>query len=532
MMTNISSEFKRIGDKGKYRDLSWNLIAHSTFSVVDRSDGLIEMFPEGDIVVMLNKEYREVGMAASKDGVNASACSKGTTIRIDQGSSSIIASFKVADQTDECKDFASFLGYVEQYGDTFDYVLDLRSFATATSVNFGILTAKQLTEIKDNPTTGYQYDDDTVDSGYGYSYGEAVDDTVDDTVPVTDVKAARKERKRRALAENVARVTGGFNAVQSDYEFEETATAAATTSVSGFKRFYDPKYDGMNSIACVIIDSNRSQSVCFYQFELAAGTVYGYPVTRHFENTNCSDASTWGPQWYNSDPTKNGAWTNTYDHTVDVFLGLIVFKNSTEAIDFAKEAWSYLARSDGNGDLVIPDRLYPAMQALYENDPDSFEISEVCGINSVTKQVRDCFLTMFDVYGPNYYITSNNYQIFAGACRNSLWVEQAFKGAKKPPSDLVEVYYECVLEPYDSAFNAIGLSLGNADLLSRYFFFVVMIVFVGLMVHYGGFDTHLTEFTSKEQEEDEKNSAPTVTTKNALFSEPQGKKRTNSDDEL
>jgi hypothetical protein len=531
MMNNISTQFKKVGDKGKYRDLSWNLIAHSTYSVVDRNHGLIEMFPEGDIVVMLNKEYREVGMAATKEGVNASGCSKNTIITIDQGSSSIIASFKVADQTDECKDFANTLGYLEQYGETFDYVLDLRSFATATAVNYGILTSKQLVEIKDNPNTGYQYDDDTTASGYGYSYGEA-DAPVDDTVEVSgDIKAARNRRKRRALTQNVAKIAGGVGGeVESDFEFEVAATA--TPSASEFKRFYDPKYDGMNSIACIVFDKDRSKSICFYQFELAAGTVYGYPVVRHFENTNCSDASQWGSSWYASDPTKNGEWTKTYDHTVDVFLGLIIFKNSSEAIDFAKEAWSYLSRPDGNGDLVLPDRLFPQMQALYQNDPETFEISEICGKHTVTSQVRDCFLTMFDVYGPNYYITSNNYQIFAGACRNSLWVEQAFKGAKKPPSDLVEVYYECVLEPYDAAFNAVGLSLGNADLISRYFFFVVMTVFVGLMVHYGGFETHLTEFTSKEEEDAEKSSAPTVTTKNVLLSEPQGKKRSNSDDDL
>jgi len=37
---------------------------------------------------------------------------------------------------------------------------------------------------------------------------------------------------------------------------------------------------------------------------------------------------------------------------------------------------------------------------------------------------------------------------------------------RAPPIELTERYYECVMTPYDSAFEALGLSMGNADLFT------------------------------------------------------------------
>jgi len=35
-----------------------------------------------------------------------------------------------------------------------------------------------------------------------------------------------------------------------------------------------------------------------------------------------------------------------------------------------------------------------------------------------------------------------------------------------PPLDLTERYFQCVMTPYESAFEALGLSMGNADLFT------------------------------------------------------------------
>lgn len=36
----------------------------------------------------------------------------------------------------------------------------------------------------------------------------------------------------------------------------------------------------------------------------------------------------------------------------------------------------------------------------------------------------------------------------------------------EPPLELTERYYQCVMTQYESAFQALGLSMGNADLMT------------------------------------------------------------------
>ncbi len=60
MNDTFAARYKAMGEKGKHRDLAWNLIAHSSFSVIDRESGLLELFPRGDISYMMDKEYRDV----------------------------------------------------------------------------------------------------------------------------------------------------------------------------------------------------------------------------------------------------------------------------------------------------------------------------------------------------------------------------------------------------------------------------------------------------------------------------------------
>jgi hypothetical protein len=180
-------------------------------------------------------------------------------------------------------------------------------------------------------------------------------------------------------------------------------SAAALPSTSKWKRFYDPKYLTMDPIFCMTVNGSIIAS-CFLQLYLnpldTSQAVYGYPVMKHWVATDCYDDSKWGPSWYGSNPTANGDWLDTYDHTVDILLGLIVFNKQANAKDFAIE--SYEARQASvDGDLTIPNRIHSSMVSIMSaGDLDAtFRPDQVCGRDLTTNQIRDCFLITFNSYG-------------------------------------------------------------------------------------------------------------------------------------
>ncbi len=112
-------------------------------------------------------------------------------------------------------------------------------------------------------------------------------------------------------------------------------------------------------------------------------------------------------------------------------------------------------------------------------------------------------IILLDITGPDYYMNSHNYQLFAGACRNSLSNSITLASlSKASPEPLVQTYYECTMKPYDSFFNALGLSLGNSDVYAKFAFFGFMLFFVVYLNKTRGFDPKLGEFESPQQETD------------------------------
>ena len=109
----------------------------------------------------------------------------------------------------------------------------------------------------------------------------------------------------------------------------------------------------------------------------------------------------WGPDWYNSHPELNTDWTNKYENYFDIVMGLIVFPDSNEALDFAIDAISYRKNDPINGDLVIPNRVHSALLNVSQNIP--FDPATVCGVSSVTGLPRSCFLWGYDTYGAIVY---------------------------------------------------------------------------------------------------------------------------------
>ena len=57
------------------------------------------------------------------------------------------------------------------------------------------------------------------------------------------------------------------------------------------------------------------------------------------------------------------------------------------------------------------------------------------------------------------------------------------------------------METYDSFFQALGLSLGNADVYAKFAFFLFMILFLYYLKKDRNFDPELGVFVSKDQKE-------------------------------
>lgn len=115
----------------------------------------------------------------------------------------------------------------------------------------------------------------------------------------------------------------------------------------------------------------------------------------------------------------------------------------------------------------------------------------MCGLN-IENQPIDCFLIVINQFGKNFYINSDKYQLFAGACRNSIYYEDAYKKAiQHPPTKLIQEYYSCLPYLYDNIFNSFGLSLGNAEIymIAGWFIFSFLLTYYAWYMH--GFNPRL-----------------------------------------
>lgn len=258
----------------------------------------------------------------------------------------------------------------------------------------------------------------------------------------------------------------------------------ASSGSDPFNLFYNSLNGGSASVfAC-------TDSICLLKFGSALSPIYGYPIFKHYVGTDCKDTSVWPSSYFNSDPTLNADWTSRHDHAMDLLLGVVIFPDVTDAYSFAEEAAAALKEVDG--DLIIADRIYPSLKAAIDGDSSGYDPRAVCGLNS-TNGARDCFLVVYNTYDNNdYEINYDHYELFAGACRNSVSYNNGlFSTDPTVPTELTESVFECVRKAHESAFIAIGLSFVSADLLSRWGFMVLMFFVVAGLSCCTNFDPKL-----------------------------------------
>jgi hypothetical protein len=460
----------------------------------------------------------------------------------------------ISGSSKSCQRIARSLGYRASSGST-DYVggFNVNSFASAVAVNYDIMSAKSFVQITDSPTKGYVYstdDDSTGGSGssyysssneddglvftysgsyggsagytddlddytetYSYSYTPSNDtrralsaeDNGEHRVPSVKRGKALKDLKGKLLVKNheILDQAAAEERMKSEAEAHPQATTTSTTTTGSFLRFYDPKYAQMDPIYCFFTSKTSTRSACFLQLYAGkgasgVGAVYAYPVMKHYENTSCANMT----NDYTTTIQPNGTWAKKAQHNIDMLLGLIVFPSIADAKSFAADSIKY-RNSSSDGDLVIPERLHAAMAAIIDNDGEAtgYKQADICGYNS-TGYMRNCFLMTFNAFGPGYYINSHNYQLFAGACRNSLYNAVTFKGITRVvPQPLVQTYVQGTLKPWDSFYQALGFASGNADIYTRWAFYLLMGLCVYVLYVRRGYNSEIFEFTSPAQEE-------------------------------
>jgi hypothetical protein len=460
----------------------------------------------------------------------------------------------ISGSSKSCQRIARSLGYRASSGST-DYVggFNVNSFASAVAVNYDIMSAKSFVQITDSPTKGYVYstdDDSTGGSGssyysssneddglvftysgsyggssgytddlddytetYSYSYTPSNDtrralsaeDNGEHRVPSVKRGKALKDLKGKLLAKNheILDQAAAEERMKAEAEAHPQATTTSTTTTGSFLRFYDPKYAQMDPIYCFFTSKTSTRSACFLQLYAGkgasgAGAVYAYPVMKHWLNTSCANMT----NDYTTTIQPNGTWAKKAEHNIDMLLGLIVFPKVNDAKSFAADSIKYRSGNYSDGDLVIPERRHASMVALINNNGSSgYSQADICGYNS-TGHLRNCFLMTFNAFGTGYYINSHNYQLFAGACRNSVYNAVTFKGITRVvPQPLVQEYVQCTLHPWDSFYQALGFASGNADIYTRWAFYLLMAACIYALYVRRGYNSEMFEFKSPAQEE-------------------------------
>jgi hypothetical protein len=396
----LAADLKRVGDTGSHRDLVWNLVAMSMYSYTSRKYGTFKFFAAGNIRIIMNQRDNLVG--ASNGSV---MCYPGATY--DPTSGVVTIQYSYPDAQESCKALASTLGYNPFYGDDFVFNVDLKAVATAVAVNYGIIPLTELTQINDD----YQYDYDspvTAAAAAAVSSEDRVrseevslDGTATREKDIQGVMDKGRQNVRQTMKKTRAAAPVTIDLPSPDAfrrSLEDVGPDIVLNRYVDTLRFVDEPLSS-SPVFCVRYEDDDVNAACalFKSDEALESIVIIYPVLKHWIPTNCYDDSVWGPGWYNSRPETGIDWTGRYDNYFDILMGLIVFTDSSEAMDFAIEAINYRRDDPINGDLVIPDRVHSALFNVTQSIP--FDPATVCGISSVTGKPRNCFLLGYDTYG-------------------------------------------------------------------------------------------------------------------------------------
>mmetsp|Transcript_15500 Transcript_15500/g.33838 ORF Transcript_15500/g.33838 Transcript_15500/m.33838 type:complete len:353 (-) Transcript_15500:524-1582(-) len=152
VMESITAQMKAVGERGADRDLSWNLIAWSSFSAHNVERGSLRFYATGKASVIFSKPVRNMGFASEVS--DASECTVATTPFFNPSTSKLTVEVRLCDggacenpcpgvlapQAMGYDSFASDEGYMK-------LTVDMQAVSTAIAVNLNMTKLNNLVQV-------------------------------------------------------------------------------------------------------------------------------------------------------------------------------------------------------------------------------------------------------------------------------------------------------------------------------------------------------------------------------------------------
>jgi len=176
-------------------------------------------------------------------------------------------------------------------------------------------------------------------------------------------------------------------------------------------------------------------------------------------------------------------------------------KAESFAFDALKHLVNDTATNTSNGDTYVMDKSFNAMKlnAYAALDSSKFSVAQMNG--TLSKLCEGCTMLSILAVGDDKTLNKFQYQLEKGSCQAAASIFDTLAAA--PPVALTERYFECTLTPFRSIFEAIGLSIGNTEVIVGIFFFFVMFAVSGYLRTSLDFNDGLFRDLDEDHEEED-----------------------------
>ncbi len=441
--TNIQiteTKLKALSELGAERSIHWNLILWATFTNTQyiHGGGTYAFRLEGDVQTLFNKPKILAGMANKASG----SCEVDATIaRYDLGSQSLVMK-------------------IEDYFTTFG-TMNGKCSQAFDPTSFGIQNASITPTIND---LEIQVDMQTVSVALAINMGQI----------------EMSELSRVALSG--MNLSFPYDFCNTDEYFGYTSAGDAVCAgleVVDWSAYYLPRYKGMQPVTCVTLKKDDgtggSRNFCLVR----VGDAVLYPSIHHVDPCSCTDIN---------DDASVKAECNEQKLLTTLFF------YPGETIGFfplTLEAVAYLQTSiwdSPTGDDALNQLIYPSAAALSnrasENDIKA-AITTMC-------PYFDCSVITFrtDAYFNNFAVNDYVFQVAEPACTPSVYDSRRFVDLmNNVPFSFYEKYQKCKLRWDDNWIQSVGISTGNASILTQLLMFALTLLVGQILKHFFQYST-------------------------------------------
>ena len=426
-LTSTESKLEALGAKASSRSLPWNLIAWTTFShQLYGGQGSYTFQLEGDVDTVFRKPYIS-GCAATK---GEGLCEADyTQVLYVPGSSSMFMNINDYFTTDGNKNGKC-----------------LNSF---NAENFGISNAS-ISLVYSN--LRLMFDMRSISVALAVNLGH---------IPLSELSRVP---------------TKGLDEFYPFNYCSSTAEACSALEIVDWGSFYAQRYYGMTPIVCIEVvgEDQTHGDYCF----LRVGNMLLIPSIHHLKSCDCTDVT-------NNDDTRDEC------NKQNILTGLFYYADETydafpKTLDVATALIRGILDNPGNDDywnqLTYDLALAISNRALDVNE----KFDEVCP----DEQCSMVVITTEEGYDSTAAINGYSFQLANGACTDSFYSESSFTDLKRSiPFEFNERYKKCKLRWEDNWVNSVGISTGNASIMTQMFMFAVTFVIGQVLKHFFQYST-------------------------------------------